>query len=144
MISSNYYEKIIDLIPICCVDVIIVSDDKYLLIKRRKNPEKNKWWVPGGRIFKGERIKTCALRKAKEEAGLKCSFVKILGIYETFFDKGIYGKPLHTINVMCLLKKKGNNNIELDNNHSDYCWKYKIDQSLNHDIINFLKKSGFS
>lgn len=142
MIPEEDYKQILKSMPICCVDIILVRDNKYLLVKRTKEPAKNLWWVIGGRLFKNETIKDCAIRKAKEEVGLNGEFKKIMGVYETIFDKGPFGFPVHTVNVMCLLKYKSGD-VTLDKNHSHLKWMSKIDESLNPDIRRFLKDVGF-
>lgn len=142
MIPEEDYKKIIKLMPTCCVDAIIVKDNKYLLVKRGLEPAKNQWWVIGGRLLKNERVADCAIRKAKEEVGLETEFDKILGVYETMFDKGVFGFPVHTVNTMCLLKYKSGE-ITLDETSLDSKWMDKIDLVLNPDIRRFLKNVGF-
>jgi len=143
MIPDEDYEKILDIMPICCVDVVVVNEGKYLLVKRNNEPAKKRWWIPGGRLFKNESIQDCALRKAKEEAGLECTYIKTLGLYETIFERGRYDKPVHSVNVVCLLESKGVNEVQLDKNHLEFIWNEKIDESLNKDIKRFLEDAGF-
>jgi 8-oxo-dGTP diphosphatase len=54
-----------------CVDIIVIADSKVLLIKRGKNPCRNMWAFPGGRIEqKDADILTAARRELKEETQL--------------------------------------------------------------------------
>jgi colanic acid biosynthesis protein WcaH len=65
------YRKIVALVPIVCVDLLVVDrDGRVLLLKRRDEPAKGLWWFPGGRVHLGETRGQSALRKLEEECGL--------------------------------------------------------------------------
>lgn len=71
-IPENLYRQILPVIPIPCVDLLIVDREKrVLLVKRRNEPAKGLWWLPGGRVHIGEMRATAAVRKLHEECGLK-------------------------------------------------------------------------
>jgi len=56
MIQENLYKKILEYLPILCVDVIIKDlNGSILLIKRNNEPLKGEWWVIGGRVLHGEK-----------------------------------------------------------------------------------------
>lgn len=145
MIEQELYKKIIENIPICCVDLIIINqDNQFLVLKRANEPAKGSWWLPGGRILKNESISIAAVRKAKEETGLKCVFVKTIGVAETIFDTGPFGDPIHTINAICLLNVN-KKDVIIDETSTDFKWCDKIDKSLklHKEIIKYLKLTGF-
>lgn len=50
---------------------IVVSGDKYLLIKRGKEPSKGLYSFPGGHVEPGERLDDAAIRELEEETNLK-------------------------------------------------------------------------
>lgn len=139
IIAEETYKDILKMMPICCVDLVITYSNKYLLVKRAKEPAKGQWWLPGGRILKNEEIDSAALRKAKEETGLDCEFVTKLGVIEGIFSEGPFGFGVHTISVVCLLKAK-TDRIKLDSTHTEYKWNDKIDNNLDKNIIPFLLK----
>lgn len=64
---------------IATVDVIVIlNETKILLIKRGKDPYKDCWAFPGGRIDeKDENIATAARRELKEETHLDCDSLKV-------------------------------------------------------------------
>ena len=139
MIEEKLYKKIQEVLPICCVDVVIFNKNKeFLLLKRRNEPVKGYWWIPGGRILKGELIEKAVLRKAKEETGLDVKIKKLLGVKETIFKKGIYGKSVHTINIIFLAIAK-NNKVKMDSQSSEYKWFSKIDKNFYPYIKKFIK-----
>src|SRR3989339_1730756 len=109
MIEEKLYKKIQEVLPICCVDVVILNKNKeFLLLKRKNEPAKDQWWVPGGRIKKGEKTEKAVLRKVKEETGLNIKIKKMLGVKETIFKKGFFGNSVHTLNIIFLAKAKSN------------------------------------
>lgn len=58
------------------VQIVILQDDKYVLIKHWMKPENRTFWgVPGGGREIGETDEDAAIREAEEETGLK---VKLL------------------------------------------------------------------
>jgi ADP-ribose pyrophosphatase YjhB (NUDIX family) len=136
-IPEQTYKEILKVMPVCCVDLVITHDNKFLLLKRGKQPAKGQWWLPGGRLLKNEKIRHAALRKAREETGLDCEFVKELGINEGIFDDGPFGFGVHTVGVVCMLKAK-TGKVVLDSAHTDYKWDDKVDDSLDRNIVPFL------
>jgi colanic acid biosynthesis protein WcaH len=80
------YKKLLSAIPIVCVDCLVVNEnEEYLLVKRANPPLKGEYWVPGGRLYKNERMLDAVHRKMREEVGIGVDVVTILGILE-FFD----------------------------------------------------------
>ena len=65
MISSSLYKQIKALMPIPCVEAIIMKDDSLLFLRRKNSPAKGEWWFPGGRIRKGETFKETLLREKR-------------------------------------------------------------------------------
>lgn len=57
---------------IATVDIVVMAENKLLLIKRGKNPYKDSWAFPGGRIEQKDKdILDAAKRELKEETNLK-------------------------------------------------------------------------
>ena len=75
--------------PIFGIDMIIFSKKHGVLMGRRiNNPAQGKLFVPGGRIYKNERIIDAFNRILISETGLTFSFNKTtsLGLYEHFYN----------------------------------------------------------
>lgn len=140
MINKKLYKKIQEVIPICCVDILILNKkNEFLLLKRNNEPARGLWWIPGGRILKGELIEKAAIRKAEEETGLKVKIKKLIGVKETIFKKGVFGKNVHTVNIT-FLAYANNNEVKMDNQNSEYKWFKKIDKSFDPYIKYFIKQ----
>lgn len=56
--------------PLVGVGAVIAKDGKILLEKRKNEPGKGKWSVPGGIVELGERVEEAVVREVKEETGL--------------------------------------------------------------------------
>src|SRR6516165_12721127 len=102
-IPQELYNQILGNVPIACVDLSIVANGCVLLVKRKDPPARGQWWVPGGRVLKGEKMKETARRKAREEVGLDCHVGPIIHTAETIFPDGPGGIPVHSINSCFLL-----------------------------------------
>jgi len=59
------------------VDLLIVSPEGLVLVKRKLEPCRGQWAMPGGMVDEGETTEAAAIREAKEETGLD---VKLLNI----------------------------------------------------------------
>jgi len=90
-IQANEYKKIIQKIPILCVDIILRYKDKVLLIKRADEPCKGIYWPIGGRVHKGESVDAAARRKIFEEIGIKYTGDLIpIGFYEDNYTESAF------------------------------------------------------
>jgi ADP-ribose pyrophosphatase YjhB (NUDIX family) len=75
---------------VCCLDCLVIRKNtingktECLLVERGSEPVKGAWWLPGGRIHKGETFFDAAFRKVKEETGLHGKPLQVLGVYNTF------------------------------------------------------------
>ena len=140
MISKEKYAGMIENLPICCVDLIIVHKNKILLLKRKNPPLKNEWWIPGGRLYKNELLKDAVKRKAREEAGIDVEIVRQLGAYEHIFkDSAFEGVQTgtHTVGATFIVKPKNEEiNIKVDKDSKGFKWIDKIPE----DSPDLLKK----
>jgi len=124
-IPTHLYQQIIKNVPILCVDVAIRHDRKLLLIKRLQPPLQGEWWVPGGRVFVGEKLEDAARRKLKDETNLVAQKLKQINAYETMFDKSSteFGDGLHaphTVNVLFLADVEDITTLRLDSSSGAY------------------------
>jgi colanic acid biosynthesis protein WcaH len=123
LIPQNEYHRILEQMPIVCVDIAIFNHkSEVLLVKRRNEPAKNRWWLPGGRVLKGEPRRAAAARKLQEECGLQVEFMAELFTSETIFDDGPEGIPIHSVNTVYFTMIR-EAQITLDVQSSDFRWQ---------------------
>ncbi len=63
------------------VDAIIPYAGKIVLIKRKNEPYKNYYALPGGIVEYGETVESAVLREVKEETGLEGQIHSLVGVY---------------------------------------------------------------
>ena len=96
-VDSTLFQQMKALFPIFCVDTMIYSGERGWLLGKRKNPPaKGEWFSIGGRLFKGESLAACAIRKVWEEAGLRIRDLQFVGILEDRFES----EDLHFIGAL--------------------------------------------
>ncbi|WP_148883472.1 NUDIX domain-containing protein [Thermococcus aciditolerans] len=62
-------------------DVVILYNNGVVLIKRKHEPFKDSFALPGGFVEYGETVEEAALREAREETGLDVRLIKLVGVY---------------------------------------------------------------
>lgn len=146
LIDQKTYKKIYSLIPIPCVDILIIHDKEFLLGKRVQKPARNQWFVPGGRVFKNETLARAARRKVNEELGvnIKISDLNFLTARQTIFKNSALGGPIHTVNMVFILPLKLKPKINFDKKyHSEMKWFSKINKDWHPYVKTILKTAGF-
>lgn len=58
--------------PIVGVGAVILDSDRILLEKRKNDPGKGKWTIPGGLVELGEGLEHAVIREVEEETCLEC------------------------------------------------------------------------
>ena len=73
---DNHWRK-----PSVTCDGIVSKDGRIVLIKRRNDPFKGSYALPGGFVEHGEALEDCVVREVLEETGLRTQVVGLLGVY---------------------------------------------------------------
>lgn len=145
MIPQEQYNYILQNMPIVCVDVCILYNNGIFLVKRNTEPCKNMWWMPGGRVYKGETLRDCAKRKAVEEMNIECTVGPIVHVDETIFNTGPNNIPVHSVNTCFLLiPSKPEIDIILDKYSEKYTLCKYIHGEFHPYVQQCLKGSGLT
>jgi len=75
--SRQYPER-----PIVGVGAVIVDDGKVLLVKRKYEPLKGQWSLPGGMVEVGETLETALAREMLEETGLRVDVGPVIEVFD--------------------------------------------------------------
>lgn len=90
--------------PKLTVDGVIIDKNRILLIKRKNEPFKGKWSLPGGFVDYGETVENAVVREILEETNLSSEVKELIGVYS---EPGRDPRG-HTITIAFLLHiKKG-------------------------------------
>ena len=92
-LPNEIFEIVLENSPLVSVDIILENEkNQFLLGRRRNHPAKGFWFVPGGRIRKGELIIDALKRVALEEVGLiiKDHNSNFLGAFDHIYENSIF------------------------------------------------------
>jgi ADP-ribose pyrophosphatase YjhB (NUDIX family) len=132
-LSSDLYGKLVRDCVVCCVDCLIVRRTKAggkecLLVLRSSDPVKGVWWLPGGRLLKGETFFAAAKRKAQQETGLAdVTPIQVLGVWNTFFPTSAWDTSTEngtqTVNEIVLVEvDETGADVKLDDTSEEWRW----------------------
>ena len=85
-IPADEWRTIVANVPIVSVDLVIRYDGGVLLGRRTNEPAKGYWFVPGGRVLKGESRREAVHRIASAELGVAVEIIESLGAFEHYYD----------------------------------------------------------
>jgi 8-oxo-dGTP diphosphatase len=91
--------------PSITVDGMVIRNNNILLIKRKNEPFKGLWALPGGFVGYGETVEDAVKREVREETGLDTDIIKLFGVYSNP-NRDPRG---HTISIVFILKPVGGN-----------------------------------
>lgn len=138
LLPIEKYREILDITPVCTVDVLFFNKDKTetLLFKRVNEPLKGVYFSIGGRLLKNEKLEDGAVRQALREAGLHIEKTGLTlgGTQEEFHPTSIFdGVTYHAVVVFygCIL---GDEEITLDGQHSDHQW-FSVSGATLHPLL---------
>ena len=87
--------------PSLTTDIFIFDDDSnFILIKRKNDPYKDHWALPGGFVEYGESVETAAIREAKEETSIDVELKGLVNVYSNP-DRDPRG---HTVSIAFIAK----------------------------------------
>lgn len=66
--------------PVVGVGALILREDKILLEKRKNEPARGKWSIPGGVVEVGESLEDAVIRETLEETGLEVEVPTLIDI----------------------------------------------------------------
>jgi len=89
--------------PNLTVDILILFENRLVLVKRKNPPYQGKFALPGGFVDIGESTEKAAARESFEETGLSVEIIKLVGVYSDP-QRDPRG---HTVSVCYLAKGSG-------------------------------------
>ena len=93
------FSSIIEHAPLISMDLVVRDmAGNVLLGKRLNRPAQGYWFVPGGRIRKGEHFDAAFSRLVREELGVELTLAqaRFLGPYEHHYSDNVFGEDFST------------------------------------------------
>lgn len=126
------YRRFLSTMPIVCVDCLVLNErGEFLLVRRENEPLKGEFWLPGGRVHKGERLADAVYRKMRQEIGVDVDILENVGFFEEFYEKTKENAEggVHSISFVYLVKPNSCV-IKLDPQSSTWGWFKQIPAKL--------------
>lgn len=144
---KDTYLNVIKNTQLVSVDLIVKYDNKILVGKRKNNPAKGYYFVPGSRVYKNETINQAVERVSWEELGCKFTISQFTfkgiheHIYENNFDNDDFNTHYVAFSYEINLEYKPNN-INFYEQHSESQWITK-DEIINRGDVHIYTKTHF-
>ena len=125
--------------PIVGVGAVILQDGKVILVKRRAEPGKGRWSIPGGSVHLGEKVRDATIREAKEESGLDIEIVddRPLDVFDSVITDERDRTKYHFTLLEFLAKPKGGN-LEAAEDAADARW-IALDDVKKYDLTSSFR-----
>ena len=148
-ISKTDLINIIRNAPLVSIDLVVKNKQGEVLLGLRSNkPAMGTWFVPGGRIRKGEHIQDAFKRIIKNEIGAEVNFAagRFLGVFEHFYDDNFAGMPgfgTHYVVLGYELHLPDEVKEFQSKQHHEFRW-WKISDLLESELVHPNTKAFFS
>jgi colanic acid biosynthesis protein WcaH len=120
---------VIRLTPLVSIDLIVNDGNRHVLLGQRRNrPARDTWFVPGGRVTKGETLDAAFTRVVRDELGIASmqrSSSRLYGVFEHCYEDNFAGVPgidTHYVVLAYSITLNGSVPIGRFDQHSGYKW----------------------
>ena len=128
MLEESKFREIVKNAPLVSIDLIVRNRKNEVLLGLRKSgPAKNYWFVPGGRIWKDEKIEAAFRRITESELGIGLDLrdARFLKVFEHLYRENFADEPGFGTHYIALTyeTKLATKDARLPlKQHSDYRW----------------------
>lgn len=95
LLDDATFRAVVATTPLVSIDLVVRRADGHMLLGLRNNrPAQGCWFVPGGRIRRGETLDEAFERLTKTELGVKLARrdARLLGVYEHLYQDSVFGE----------------------------------------------------
>ncbi|MEM3700682.1 MAG: NUDIX hydrolase [Candidatus Bathyarchaeia archaeon] len=93
--------------PVVGVGAVIIKDGKILLEKRKSEPGRGKWSIPGGLVELGESVSQTVVREVAEETGLEVCEPELIDVVDNVVRDENGEIKYHFVIIDYFVKLKG-------------------------------------
>jgi len=145
-LSQQDFSQAIAQMPLFAIDLVVLNEHKQMLVGKRLNkPAKDYWFVPGGRIVKGESLEEGFKRLTLNELGksIELKQAKLLGLFEHFYENSVFSDEIstHYINAahVLMIKQDDLKSLPTDEQHAGYRWMNLEEIKNNESVHEYTK-----
>lgn len=98
-LSDDVFRQVVAHTPLVSLDFVVTNTHgQWLLGQRLNRPARGSWFVPGGRVRKGEALEAAAQRLTRSELGQSNELLgmRFLGVYQHFYPDSMLDPGLTT------------------------------------------------
>ncbi|TKX62978.1 NUDIX domain-containing protein [Halorubrum sp. ASP1] len=139
-IPNEEWETIVDNVPIVSVDLVVECPEGIVLGKRSNKPAKGKWFVPGGRVRKGESLEDAVHRVSMEELGVNVEICEKLGAFDHFYETSEVGGEKHYVAHGFRVWTE-NSVFEPDSQHGHLATFQELPQDTHEYVVDYLEEA---
>lgn len=110
------------------------EDGRVLMIKRRFEPNKGRWSLPGGLVETGETLEEAARREVREELGIEVATEGVFQVVDEIIRDDSGRARYHFILIDYLMRPLSTK-IELNDESEEYAW-FKPSEVVGLDVTN--------
>jgi colanic acid biosynthesis protein WcaH len=96
VLSAEEFKGVAQRTPLIALDLVAHNAEGRILVgKRRNSPAKGFWFVPGGRVFKDERLEVALGRVSLAELGVALTpeRVRMIGAFDHIYPDNFFDEP---------------------------------------------------
>lgn len=132
-LPEELFRRVVAHAPLVAIDLVVQDGKRRLLLGWRRNPPaRGYWFVPGGRVRKGETLAEAFMRISETELGKAFQLEQsiFMGVYQHFYSDNFRGEAKASTHYITLAHKLRANDSTLtlpDGQHSRYRWASRHD-----------------
>ena len=132
-LSDDAFHQVVAHTPLVSLDFVVTNTQGEWLLGRRVNrPAQGSWFVPGGRVRKGETLENAAHRLIQEELGHPGDLkdMDFLGVYQHFYADSMLAPDLSTHYVVLAYQFVAELDIETLPRQQHRCYRWWMPQAV--------------
>ena len=141
-LSKDIFSTVIENAPLISIDLVVKNKDKKVLLGKRLNkPAFGSWFVPGGRVFKDEKVEDAFKRITENEIGIcmDISNASFKGIYQHFYNDNVFDDDFSTHYIVMGFEINIEQDPVLNNQHENYKWFSEDELMLDENVYTYVK-----